>query len=92
MTANEALLVTKMVEHLNVINQYIRILHERTYDEIFRAGDTDLTLCLDEVRANMLAALEKAGDVGHYSEFASRVSPLITVSELGQIISNAGSK
>jgi len=88
MNANEALLVNKMVQHLNVINQYVRILHEHTYDEIFRAGGTDLTVYLDEVRANMLAALEKAGDVGHYSEFASRVSPLITVSELGQILAN----
>jgi len=88
MNANEALLVTKMVEHLNVINQYIHILHGRTYDEVFKAQDGhDLTLDLDEARANMLAALEKAGDVGHYSEFTRRVSPLITVSELAQIIS-----
>jgi len=95
MNASEYFLVSKMVEHLNVINQYARILHEGTYDQIFKADDGhDLTVELDEAREKMLSALEGDGNpqmarIAAEIDLATAIAPFISVPELAEIISNA---
>jgi len=68
MNANEYYLVSKMVEHLNVVSQYARILHDRTFDEIFKKDGHNLEADLADLRTSMIAALEK-----HESPETSRI-------------------
>lgn len=83
MNVSEQYLVVKMVEHLNVVNQYARLLHQGTYDEIFTAADgRSLIVELDEARENMVKALEKA----ERGLVSVPYDPMISVEELGQIL------
>lgn len=78
MNAQEYFLVSKMVEHLNVIHQYARILHDRTYSEIFEKGNHNLEADLEDVRENMLQALQKSQGL-----LMLPFDPMISVEQLG---------
>jgi len=59
MNAQEYFLVSKMVEHINVVSQYARILYDETFDELFKNGQHNLEADLQDLRTNLVAALEK---------------------------------
>ena len=77
MNAQEYYLVTKMVEHANVISQYARILHDKTFVEIFIKDDHNLEADLEDLRKKMIAALER-----HESADTTRI---VTKLELGSV-------
>ena len=88
MNIKEAFLISKMIEHLNTIHQHSLILHPNVYDEVFRPDEQDLTINLDELRASMLKALQKAQLVGY-----SRISDedMLPMEEMSQIIKSNSS-
>ena len=86
MNAQEYFLVSKMVEHLNVVNQYKQILHDRTYDEIFKKDGHALDADLEDLRRSMLQALENSESV-----LLIPFDPMISVAELGQGVNSNSS-
>ena len=59
MNANEYFLISKMVEHLNVVHSYSLLLHEGTYNEIYRDEGYDLTIDLEQIQINMTRLLQQ---------------------------------
>lgn len=59
MNASEAIILQKIVEHMNVIRQYSSILHQKTYNEIFVQADFDRMFEIDDLRQGILKMLEK---------------------------------